>query len=257
MAKIILTKTISWFLFLLLILPVENQAQDINMLLKEAQQLEESFKEPEALQKYLEVVRAQPNNLTALCKASELYNMIGKRQPGKDKQKEYYKTAKTYAQRALQVNPNSVEANFAMSLAMGRMALISSGEEKINAVKDVKSYAEKAIKLDPNDFKGYHVLGKWHYEVSNLNALEKWLVKITYGALPKASLDEAILNYEKSRQLNPHFLLNYLELAKAWHRKDNNKKAIELLEAMMKMPNRSVDDPTVKEEGKKLLENYK
>jgi tetratricopeptide (TPR) repeat protein len=251
-----LGSTIGLLLFLL-ILPFENDAQDINTLLKDAQQLEHSFKEPEALQKYLDVIRYQPTNLTALIKVSELYSILGKHQATKDKQKEYYRNARTYAQKALQVNPNSSDANVVMAIAMGRMALASSGEEKIKAVKDIKTYSEKSIQLDPNNFKGYHVLAKWHYEVSDLNSVEKWLVKVAYEALPKASLDDAIKFFEKSRQLNPSFLLNYLELAKAWHRKDNNKKAREFLEIMLKMPNKIGEDASIKAKGKKLLEEYK
>ncbi|HUP13130.1 MAG TPA: hypothetical protein VM187_12975, partial [Niastella sp.] len=214
-------------------------------------------KEPEALQKYLDVVRAQPANLTALIKISELYSVLGKHQGSKDKQKEYYRNARGYAQKALQVNANSSDANVVMAIAMGRMALASSGEEKIKAVKDIKTYSEKCVQLDPNNFKGWHVLAKWHYEVSDLNSVEKWLVKVAYEALPKASLDEAIKFFEKSRSLNPSFLLNYLELAKCWHRKDNDKKAREFLEVMLKMPNKIGEDVSIKMKGKKLLEEYK
>ncbi|MBO9203651.1 MULTISPECIES: tetratricopeptide repeat protein [Niastella] len=248
--------TIGLLLFWL-ILPYENKAQDINGLLKDAQQLENAFKEPEALQKYLDVIRSQPNNLTALIKVSELYSILGKHQGTKDKQKEYYRNARVYAQKALVVNPGSSDANVVMALAMGRMALISSGDDKIKAVKDVKTYSEKGVQLDPNNYKAYHVLAKWHYEVSDLNSVEKWLVKVAYEALPKASLDDAIKFYEKSRQLNPAFLLNYLELAKSYHRKENDKKAVELLETMLKMPVKMSEDNNIKAKGKKLLEEYK
>jgi len=251
-----LGSTIGLVLFWL-ILPFENKAQDINSLLKDAQQLETAFKEPEALQKYLEVVRAQPANLTALIKISELYSVLGKHQGTKDKMKEYYQNARTYAQKALQVNPGSSDANVAMAIAMGRMALASSGDEKIKAIKDIKTYSEKSVQLDANNYKGWHVLGKWHYEVSDLNSVEKWLVKVAYEALPKASLDEAIKFFEKSRTLNQSFLLNYLELAKCWHRKNNDKKAREFLEAMLKMPNKIGEDASIKVKGKKLLEEYK
>jgi tetratricopeptide (TPR) repeat protein len=244
-------------LLVLLILPFENNAQDLNTLLKEAQQFEASFKEAEALQKYLEVLKVQPNNLTALTKASELYSIVGKQQTAKDKQKEYYKNGRAYAQKALQVNPNSTDANMVMSLAMGRMAQIASGDDKIKAVKDIKRYAERAIQLDGTNFKAYHVLGRWHYEVSDLNGVEKWLVKVTYEALPPASLDDAIKYYEKSRSLNPSFLLNYLELARSYERKDNDKKAIELLETMLKMPNKIADDAYIKTKAKKLLDDLK
>lgn len=251
------TGFVIWSSLLLSILPFENNAQDLGNILSEAKQLEAAFKDKEALDKYLEVLRYQPTNLQALVKASELHSILGKRQPGKDNQKKYYNNAKTYAQKALQANPNSADANFVMAVAVGRVALISSGDEKIKYVKEIKSYAEKAIRLDAANYKGYHVLGKWHFEVSNLGSVEKWLVKVSFGELPAASLDDAIRYYEKSKQLNPGFLLNYLELAKSYNRKDKVKKAIEYLEALLKLPDVTSDDVTIRKEAQKLLKEYK
>jgi tetratricopeptide (TPR) repeat protein len=242
---------------LLSILPFENNAQDLNAVLNEAKHLETTFKDQEALDKYLEALRYQPTNLTALVKSSELYSKLGKRQSTKDKQKQFYISAKTNAQKALQVNPNSSDANFVMAVAIGRVTQIASGDEKIKGVKDIKSYAEKCIRLDANSYKGYHVLGKWHFEVSNLSSVEKWLVKVAFGSLPEASLDDAIRNYEKSKQLSPGFLLNYLELAKAYRRKDKDKKAVEYLEALLKLPDVTSDDATIRREAQKLLKEYK
>lgn len=246
-----------FYLSLLCMLPAFIEAQDIGVLLKSAQQYEASFNDNEAIVRYAEILRHQPGHLTALCKLSELHALSGRRLPTKEKQSDFYYRAKTYAQQALRVSPNNAEANFVMAFALGRIALISSGDERINAVKDIKSYAEKAIQHDPNHYKAYHVLGRWHYEVSNLNTVERWLLKMAYGSLPKSSLESSLRYYEKSRQLNPGFLLNYLELAKAYNRKDQDQKAIELLSAMLKLPPTSSNDVTIKAEGKKMLERLK
>ena len=244
-------------LLLLFLLPFENHAQDVSVLLKEAQQHEARFNDQEALQKYVQILRHQPDNILALCKSSELHALIGRRLPTKEKQTEYYKLARLYAQQALKINPNFAEANFVMSFALGRIALISSGDERVNAVKEIRTYAEKTIKLDPSHYKAYHVMGKWHYEVSNLNTVEKWLLKVAYGSLPPSSLETAIGNFDKSRQLNPGFLLNYLELAKSYERKDEKKKAIEILTTMMKLPPTTSNDANIKASGKKLLEKLR
>lgn len=236
------------------ILPVTFLGQDINVTLRQAESFEKSFKDDEALKKYLEALKFDPVNSFALCKTSELYNVIGKRQISKDKQKQYYTLGQQFARRALKVNPNNSEANFAMAISMGRIALISSGEEKINAVKDIKTYADRSIQLDPANYKGYHVLGKWHYEVSDLSMMEKVLVKITYGSLPESSLDDAIKNYEKSMHLNPAFLLNYLELAKAYRKKGEKNKARSLLLKLQKLPPSASDDFKIKSLGRKMLD---
>ena len=240
----------------LLVFSFKNRAQDVGLLLKEAQHYEARFNDQEALQKYSQILRYQPNNLVALCKSSELHALIGRRLATKEKQVGYYKTARSQAQQAIRVNANSSEANFVMAFALGRIALISSGDERINAVKDIKKYAEKAIRLDPANYKAYHVMGRWHYEVSNLNSVERWLLKVAYGSMPASTLQMSIQNYEKSRQLNPGFLVNYLELAKAYRRNDQTKKAIDLLNIMMKLSPTSSNDGTIKAEGRKLIEKW-
>lgn len=239
---------------ILFMLPLVSSAQDVNSMLKEAQVFESSLRDHEALRKYSEVLKYQPNNLQVLCKTSEMHALLGRQLPSKQQQNEYYELALTYAQRALRVNANSPEANFVMAFALGRTALIASGDERIKAVKDIKTYAEKTVQLDPTHYKAYHVLGRWHYEVSNLNALERWLLKVAYGSLPKSSFESSLQYYEKSRQLNPAFLINYLELAKAYDRNDDEKKAIELLRVLQKLPPASSTDVTIKAEGKKLLD---
>ena len=240
-----------------LILPLRVASQDIPSLVKDAEKLESSFREYDALQKYKEVLRHQPTNLNALCRASDLCSRIGHREQDKAKKTDYYKAAKTYAEVALKINAKSAEANFVMAVAMGRMAMISSGKEKVQYVNEIRRYAENTLKYDPNSFKAYHVLGKWNYEVSNLSAVERGLAKLLFGGIPKASLQDAIRYYEKSKSLESSFALNYLELAKAYHRNKQDDKAKELLKKLETLPNKIEDDTRIKKEGKELLKELK
>jgi tetratricopeptide (TPR) repeat protein len=248
---------IRFLYFSFLVLPLKILAQDVNLLLKEAQQQESALKETEAFQKYSQIVRIQPGHLVALCKCSELCSRIGNRQQSRSDKADYFRAARTYATAALRVNPGSSEANFVMAMAMGRLALISSGKEKLVAVNDIKQYAEKSIQLDPANFKPYHLMGKWNYEVSNLSLAERTLARWFFGGVPSGTIQESIRYYEKSRSLNPAFVLTYLELAKAYHRNDQRNKAMELLATMMPLPNNSCDDPRIKEEGRQLMADWK
>lgn len=245
-------KVFAIFSFLLLFIN-SSFSQDPAALIKEASRLEQSWKEEEALDKYKQALSLDRGNVHILCRLSEISNLIGRRQTSKDRQRQYYKAALEYAQTALKLQPSSSEANFVMSLAMGRLAQTGGGEQRINAVRDIRQYAQRSVDLDPKNYKGYHVLGKWHREVSNLNALEKWLVKVTYGGLPPASLEEAIKFYEKSKLLNPSFLLNYLELAKVYQEKNQLSKSKELLAYMLRLPAVHSDDNRIKNEASKLL----
>jgi tetratricopeptide (TPR) repeat protein len=233
-------------------LPVS--AQDVPSLLMQAGVLEKSFKDDEALQKYMEVTKKDPLNPDALCHISELYSVIGKRKETKEQQKQYYALGKQYAQKALKVAPGNSEANFAMAISMGRTALVSSGQEKIKAVREIKIYAERSVQLDPANYKGYYLIGRWNFEVSDLSSIERWLVKITFGSLPPSSLGASITNYRKSMQLNPSFILNYYELARAYRRNDETASARKLLQQMETIPPAYTDDIKIKALGKKMLD---
>lgn len=240
---------------LLYLVPFLCIAQDISALQKEAERLEPASEE-NAFLKYQEILKLQPGNMTALCKSSELCSSIGRRRATKDQKLVYFKAAQKFAGQALHVNPNSSEANFVMSIAMGRMALILGGREKIAAVDQIKKYAELSIKCDPGNYKPYHVLGRWHYEVSNLSGFERTFAKLFYGGVPPATLKEAIYNYEKSRSLVPELKVNYMELAKCYYRNSEKQKALDYLRKTIAMPNKMQDDTRIQEDAKELLKKW-
>ena len=231
-------------------------SQDLKQLLKEAQQQESLLHENEAFLKYAEVVKLDPGNLVALCKCSELSSRIGARQVDKEKMRPYFIAARNYATSALRVNQNSSEANCAMALALGRISLVAGTRERVILAKDVKDYADNAIRLDPNNFRAYHILGRWYYDVSNLNLAEKSFARVFYGKLPSASLEEAIICFEKSRDLKPGFILNYYELARSYHRMDEDKKAIANLHILLNLPNMIYDDTRIKVIARQLLTEW-
>lgn len=241
---------------LLIACSVFCQGQDAATLIKEADQLEASLKEAQAYDKFKQVLKIDHRNYYALWKCSELCSRIGRRQPTREKQLDYFKAGKIFAETAIKVDPNKADGYYALAVAMGRFALMESGNDKIKAVKAIKDNADKAVQLNPNHGRAWHVVGKWHYEVSSLNAVERAALKVFYGGLPKSSLTDAIAAYEKAMKLEPNFCLNNLELAKAYHKNKQNDKAIALLKALPSIPDKTEDDKGIKEEGKKLLEKW-
>jgi tetratricopeptide (TPR) repeat protein len=242
--------------FLFICFPGLLFSQDVSQLLKEAQQQESLLHENEAFLKYAQVVKLDAVNLTALWKCSELCSRIGARQPDKEKMKPYFVAAKNYASAALSVNTNSSEANCAMAFALGRISRVSTTKERIILARDVKFYVDKAIRLDPANFRAYHILGRWNYDVSDLNMAERSFARMFYGRIPDASLDDAIVDFEKSRALYPAFILNYYELARSYHRMGEVKKAIGYLRTLLTMPDLIYDDIRVKVIARQLLTEW-
>jgi tetratricopeptide (TPR) repeat protein len=229
-------------------------SQDIAILAKEAENMERQLKEPEALAKYKQILVLEPNLIKYLVKAAELEIAIGGREKNENNKRLYFESAMAYAQRALKADPNNADANYVMATVSGKMTDLDIENKKIVAyVKDVKEYADKALSINPNHARANYTLGKWHYEMVTLSGIKKAAVKLFYGGLPNGDLDKAILYMEKSRTLEPYFVTNQLDLAKAYKENRQPAKAIEILERLVKMPNRSFNDIALKAEGAQLL----
>jgi len=230
-------------------------AQDISILLKEADNLEKQLKEPEAFEKYKQILIIAPTNIKALVKTAELNVLQGGKEKDKNSKRLYFESAYGFAKRALLSDANSADANYAMAMAAGKLTDIETENKKIVAyVKDVKNYADKALAINPNHAKANYTLGKWHYEMVTLSGFKKMAVKLLYGDLPNGDIEKAIVYMEKCKTIEPYFAHNYLDLAKAYKEARRPANAIEVLNKLVKLPNRSTEDIIIKAEGAKLLE---
>lgn len=229
-------------------------AQDIQVLIKEADNLEKQLKEKEALEKYKQVLLTAPVNMKSLVKAAELNVLFGNRETDRKVRKLYFETALGFAKRALDADINNADANYVMAMASGKMTDVETENKKIVAyVKDVKVFSDKALAIDPNHARANYTLGKWHYEMVTLSGIKKMAVKLFYGGLPEGDIEKAILHMEKCRSVEPYFVPNYLDLGKAYKENHQPAKAIEVLSKLVKLPTRSSADVEQKAEGAKLL----
>ncbi len=229
-------------------------SQDVNVLLKEAANLERSVKEEGALDKYKQVLAADANNIRALIRSSELSSSIGGRQADKNAKTNYYNSAKEYADKAIAIDSNNADAYYGRAVSAGKLSEIETDNKKLVAdVKDIKTYADKALSLNPNHGKANYVLGKWNYEVLTLPWAKKAAVKVLFGGMPPATIENAYKYMEKCRLLEPYFVLNFLDLAKAYKYDHKPAEALQVLNQMVKLPTRTAEDNTLKTEGKKLL----
>lgn len=228
-------------------------SQDAGVVIKEANRLENLPDEKAAFTTFKEVLKMQPTNVYALNKCSELCSRIGKRQPDKASSNDYYQAAVMYAGIALRIDSNNSESNCVMAIALGRSSLNKSGKEKIAAAREIKKYVDLSIKNDPHNFKAWHVLGRWNFELSTLNLIERTAAKLLYGAIPAGTLTDAIYAFEKSNSITDGFILNYFELARAYQKNDENGKAIATLKKMLLLTNQTEDDTMIKNDGRRLL----
>ena len=245
----------SFFFILIVLFTNTALAQDITTLIKEATWLEINLNEKSSLEKYKAAFKLQPSNVFVLNKCSELSSRIGKRETDNKTRAFYYQNAKNYAAAALQLQPENAEANCVMAIALGCMALDAGNRQKVDAARGIRKYLDKAISHDPLNFKAWHALGRWHYEMSGLNVFQRAAVKIIFGGLPASSIQESIGAFEKASRIKM-FVANYFEMAKAYKRNGQRDKAIAAINSLLRLPNQTQDDETYKNEGRKLLKRW-
>jgi tetratricopeptide (TPR) repeat protein len=234
--------------------PFFSFSQDAATLIQEAQKFEMQLKDTEAFGKYSAAYQLQPTNMTAVVKCAELSCAIGSRQGNEDAKRTYYTQAKTYSDAALKLDSQSADANYITAVVYGKLTEVEKSNDKtVEDVKNVKLYADKALAKNPNYGKAWNIIGKWHYEMLNLNIVKKAAVKVIYGGMPKSSIEECIAAFEKCKTLEPYYCRNYLDLAKAYNYNKEYEKALAALQQCTKCPNRQQDDPALKQEAKELL----
>jgi len=234
------------------------QAQTLNTdsLLKVASALEEGAQEEASLTDYLAVLKASPLNYEANWHTSFLYSKIGNRQTNPDTKKQDFVTAKLYAVKALKLNPSDAEANYVMAVAMGRMALLLGGQDKVDAANDIKRYVDLALKSNPNHAGAWHVLGKWHYEIATLSWVEKQAANMFLGGIDgTGSLAESVNCYKKAIALSPAYILYYLDLAITYVQQGDKPNAISTLQKALSLPVKTEDDPMYLKQCQLLLNN--
>ena len=112
---------------------------------------------------------------------------------------------------------------------------------------------EQALALDPNYAWAYHLLGRWHSEVSELSSTAKFLVLLFYGGLPPASSTEAVRHLERAVELEPTQLQHWLELGFAYRAKGDPARAREAFATGLAMPSREKHDEPAKERARAAL----
>jgi len=229
-------------------------AQNVDSLMKDGIELRKQYKDSEALTIFEQVLAIQPNNFEALWSASLMSAWIGNRDDNKDKKKTFFNSSKDYAVKAMNIDSASYYSNYVMTVAIGRMALISSTRERVGSAKIIKYYADKAIMADSTQPGGWGLLGRWHHKLLILNFAERAAAKILFGGLPEgASKEKALYCFKKAMEIKPDFILYKRDYAKALYDFGFKKEAAAVAKEIMTLPTLTRDDDRYKNEMKEYL----
>jgi tetratricopeptide (TPR) repeat protein len=239
--------------FISLAQPTVNDPR-ITQALREGDLAFEEFDNAAALTHYSRAVEVDSSNYEALWKLARAYVDAGLSSP-KAQQMQYYFTGEKVARRCVSLHPDSTEGHFFLAVALGRAALYVGGKHKIKLAKEVKAEAERALQINPAHDGAMHVIGRWHYELSELNFIERAVAKIVFGGLPTgASYEQAITYLERAIAHNPQAPVHRLVYGRTLLKLGRTEEARAQLENCLALPDMFWDDPQHKQAARNLLD---
>ncbi|MBK9250000.1 MAG: hypothetical protein IPM69_18320 [Ignavibacteria bacterium] len=144
-----------------------------------------------------------------------------------------------------------------MSVAIGSVAEVASIKEALLLSKDVKKYAEAALKFNPNHSGANHVLGMWNFRIANLNFIQRTAANALFGGLPEgASNDNALKYLQKATQVQPDFILYWLDLALCQYENNQELVAIQSVKKAITLKIQTPDDAAHIVKCKELLQDW-
>ena len=234
--------------------PPTVESPVVRQRVAEALALAASFKESEALAKFQEALKADPQHYFALWQAAVLSVRIGQRYTDETRKTAYFDAARGYADRALASQPEGGESNYAEALALFNQATLRTARGRLAAFRDLRAHVVLAAEHRPDWADAWSLLGRWQYRVAHYTLLERLFSKIALGGVPPgASTKKALASLEKAHQLDSLRLQFCYDLARAYRYQGKHRKAIALLRYAVKLPPITSDDLTTLRRCQQLL----
>lgn len=195
-----------------------------------------------ALRHYQEAIRVDPNNAEALWRAAgEAIDLGEFDDAARDS---LYRLGEQHARRAVQADPKSSMAHFALAKAIGRRALSLGARDRVKFAGEVRKEAMEALALDSANAGALHVMGRWHANIMRLSGVSRFLAKNLLGGrvFSEANWKDAAAYLERAAELEPDRVVHRLELASIHADMKNTAKAREQYQVALRLQQKDFND---------------
>jgi tetratricopeptide (TPR) repeat protein len=226
---------------------------EIAALLAQGDAFDARLDNARALQSYLQAEKLGATDPDTLTHVARQYALLMNDAQSDDQQRRLGEKALEYSKRAVAENPAHAKSVLSVAICYGRLVRFQDTRTKIEYSRYVKDYAEKALKLDPTDSYAWHVLGAWNYELAQMGAFSRAIVKVVYGGMPPASNEEAERLFRKAVELAPERVSHHAELGRTLAALGKKNEARLELNKALALPSREKDDAESKKRATETL----
>ena len=221
--------------------------------IEQGDSFDRQFKSAQALAAYEKALATNPGDADLLRKISKQYVEMVLDAPSKKEKLRLAQLGYDTALQAKKLAPNDPEVRVTVAIAAGRLAFYSEPRRRLELSSVVRSESAQSVKLDPRFALGWHVLGRWNYEIANLNPVLRVVAEAVYGKMPPASNEEAIRALSRAVELEPGNSLFHAELGRAFLAAGRRDEAKRELQKSLTLPRRSRDDAGAQDRAKQAL----
>lgn len=165
-------------------------------------------------------------NVEILWKISRGYFDFADRKPNDlEYKKPFLYKGRDFAEKALALDEKSAAAHKWYAIHHGQVGEAEGTEQKIKNSYGMRDHTLLAIKYDPTDDANYHVMGRWHFALSDLSWIERQVASIIYATPPEASFEEALEFFNKAHALDSKDIRNMLYIGYCYEELDDDDKA--------------------------------
>jgi len=240
-------------LFAVILALSASQALAAGDWIQQGDALDAKFKSSEALAAYQKALTEKPGDPVLLRKIAKQYVEMVLDAPSKQEKLRLAQLGYDTAMKAKTLDPSDPEVRLTVAVAASRLAFYSGARTKLELSKVVKEEAGEAIRLRPGYALGWHMLGRWNYEIADLNALLRITAEAIYGKMPAASYEEAVRCLDKAAQLEQDNALFQAELGRALLAAGRTADAKRALQKSLALPRRTRDDGEAQERARQAL----
>jgi tetratricopeptide (TPR) repeat protein len=195
----------------------------------------------------------RPNDSFILQKVAQQLSDAAFVESDPDKTEQMLKEAFSYAKRAVDVNPESAVNRLSLAVLYGRLAGYGDTGTKVRYAQHVRDEAEAALRLDETYAWAYHVLGRWHAEMSRISQAKRIMASLFYGGFSRPSLDTAIELLERAVELKPDAIAHRVELGFAYAAYGQDERARSQWKRGVQLDSKHLYDPAAKRRALKAL----
>jgi tetratricopeptide (TPR) repeat protein len=206
-----------------------------------------------ALRHYQAAIQADANNAEALWRASREAVDLGEfNNAARDS---LYRLGEQFARRAVQADPKSSMAHFALAKAIGRRALSMGARDRVKFAGEVRKEALEAIRLDSANAGALHVMGMWHANIMRLSGVTRFFAKNLLGGktFDEANWKDAAGMLERAAALEPDRIVHKLDLAGVYRDRGERVKAREQYQQALQLKPIEFNDKSYQQQAEREL----